>query len=416
MTRFALFILSLIIGSKAHTQSVTLNFDSLPSLVAEKNNHAKGAELVAQAAEKQTGHLVRSYLPTVELKAGAEQFTTGQEGSRTEPFGGIEAKINLFRSGNDLLENKIRKEELKLAQAQASATYREELKKVRKAYWTLVFQRELISLLEQSIKENDRNLVSANKRIRAGIATESDRIEFEMSRVELEQDISRLKLSNENIQRELATLLGYPSQTKFDSLLTVTHEHDDEVFKAVLKTEDHPQLIPSRTQASIASLKKSQARRAWLPRLDLFGTHFLYTFREREYEDQANRWDTAVGVQLTMSLFDGGASRSQAAALALESSGFQREALQTRNELETRFEGARAELKLTHDLVHDSETTIKKSERYISRTLDEYKRGVKNSLDVLNASSRYFEIRRRFAELRRDYQLARADLMELVGK
>jgi len=47
---------------------------------------------------------------------------------------------------------------------------------------------------------------------------------------------------------------------------------------------------------------------------------------------------------------------------------------------------------------------------------DEYRRGVKNSLDVLGASQRYLGFERQYAERRRDYQATKAELLSLLGR
>ena len=53
---------------------------------------------------------------------------------------------------------------------------------------------------------------------------------------------------------------------------------------------------------------------------------------------------------------------------------------------------------------------------YFSQTLDEYGRGVKNSVDVLNAFKKDIDLKKEYSERRRNYQWIQADLFRLAGK
>lgn len=408
-----LFFLILPMVSQAETLKV--NFDDLPKLVSEKNEHSKGAKEIAESAEERTDYLLRSYLPTVEAKVGQENFKTGSLAERSEPYGGVEARINVFNSGRDSLENQIRKEEHKAATATATHTYREELTKVRKVYWELVYQKEIIKLLQDAIKDNDKNLGAANTRIKAGIASQTDRLEFEMAKVELEQDLARAKLQQQNFERDFRALLNLSADTGIETVDFVNHQHEDGILKSAFDATKDPSIQTEQVQAKTAELQYKKDRSEWLPSVDVVGSHSLHTFREREFDDRDDRWESVIGVQLSMKLFDGWNSQSESASHRLRAEGLSKQARQSANELSSRFEGARAALQLNHELIHDSEAIIDKGRKYMTRSLDEYRRGVKNSLDILNASQRFFELQKRYADLRKDYQLARTELLKMLG-
>ena len=76
----------------------------------------------------------------------------------------------------------------------------------------------------------------------------------------------------------------------------------------------------------------------------------------------------------------------------------------------------RQELTVTHELIPSSEKILAEAKKYLGRTSVEYTRGVKNSPDMLGATNRYFDTRKRVMEMKRDYQLAKVRLLGLIGK
>ena len=409
------FMLGLV-GSVGHAETLVVQFEDIPQIVRERNSHAQGADFRKRASEIEQGHLARSYLPRLKFTIGTERFQTGTQAERAEHYGSVIASTNIFRGGKDRLEDVVAQSSLSVAVAESEKILREEVKKARISFWHLVAQREMVGLLQAASEENQKNLVKAEARIRAGVATETDRIEFEMYRLELNQDLLRLRLASENTERNLAVLLGLPEGTTVQTPLVVGHKHEDDLFTSTELIEVHPAIRSLIFRGEESRIKALQSGRWWTPSLDLYASYGLHTFREREFALQSERYETVVGMQLTMELFDGFAGRTEFRHKTLETAGLQLEALQTARELHAKVAGARAELRLTHELIHHSEEALLRAKIYLARTLDEYQRGVKNSPEVLLASERRFGMLRRFADLRRDYQLARCELLEILGK
>jgi outer membrane protein TolC len=393
-----------------------VDFDDLPRLVMEKNQHVSGAQLRSEASERLTGHLLRSYLPSLEGQIGFESYRTGSQPQGNQPFGGIGARLNLFRGGRDWLEEKARGAQAQQAQAALEQRKLEELTKARRTYWELVYQRELLDLVEEALRQNQANLASANKRIQAGLATETDRIEFEMYGVQLEQDRARLTLGSANSQRMLNVLIGRPEHSLIETVAAIPHQHDDAILATSLDAKTHRDVRALVAESDAATHQGKQAYRWWTPSLDIYGSYRLYQFQEREYPALMDRAELAAGVLLTINLFDGLHANAEGAAAGLRAEGTRQEAEQTARELAAAFEGAKQELKLTHDLIHAGERSVLAGADYLKRTQSEYVRGVKNSPDVFSATQKYVDLRRRYAEIRRDYQVAKAEILAMLGQ
>src|SRR5687768_9611401 len=94
------------IGCVVHSSfalAMELKYEELPRLLREKNRGVQASSLSVEAARERTGSLTRSFLPRVEAIGGAEHFKTGNYPVATQPYGGIEATVNVFRGGLDSL-------------------------------------------------------------------------------------------------------------------------------------------------------------------------------------------------------------------------------------------------------------------------------------------------------------------------
>jgi len=394
--------------------TVALKYDDLPRLVAERNQNVQGARGLVEASRTRTGHFRRSFGPSVRLEAGQEAFKTGSYDSASQPYGAAEAQINLYRGGRDRLEEDARRAEVDASSASARQVYVEELAEARRLYTALVFDQEMIRTLTGAAERNEKILASANRRVNRGLATETDRLEFEMLGLKLEEEIESLRRDILLVETALAPLVGMAAGTVFQTEDTLPHSHDDALLAAAFSPEAAPGFMALRANQALLERQGRSAGAAWRPSLDVYGGYHLYTRRERDFPERTDRDDTVGGVRLSVGLWDGLQMRRQADALAQQSRAYGLQASHEKEALSAREMVLKEGLKHHHELLHSSEKQIELSQKYLSRTLEEYDRGVKNSPDVLSAFQKSLDLQRQYAERRRDYQTVRADLLRLV--
>lgn len=391
-----------------------VGIDSLPKLIREQNQRVRAARDFLRAAEREAGHLGRSYLPTVEAEAGRETFRTGEEDRRTEPYGTIGAELNVFRGGQDKYYGRQKSADVEAALAEYDQALRSELQKARDVFWALAFQREMEKALQEAMRANETFLKSAEKRIASGITTSTDRLEFEMFRRQLEQDLARLKTEISRAEKTL--LLLTQSSATIVTPAAIPHDHAAPPLASAFDPASHPSVRALDASYAGAKAFASQAARWWTPSVDLYSHYSLYTFRDREFDDKENRDDTVLGGRVSLLLFDGMQSRAGSKASYLRSEGFAKSREQAERELRLEAELTQAELQQLHDLVHSAEEGVELGGRYLKNTASEYSRGVKNSPDVINALEKNVELKERDAAIRRDYQLVKARFLALVGE
>jgi outer membrane protein TolC len=389
--------------------------EDLPGLLAERNESVRGHSQLANAYDARTGYLVRSFLPSLNFEAASETFQTGPYPMVSQLYGSAEARINLFRGGRDLLENRVRAAEAQGVRAESDRSRSEEMIEARRAYWALVFLREQIATLEAALRSNASHLASANRRIQRGLTTDTDRLDFEIQRSQLKEELESARHLGKQTQIRLRAVLGFSSDVEFDTIPMAPHEEEDALREASFQTDEFHQALAARSSAEISDYRRTQAHLWWLPTVDAYAGYYRYTLRERDYLSSALRDDTALGIRLTLNI-DPVPAVSAARSASMEAEARNAIATQALRAGRSQLEVAQESMKHEHDLTHEAETRVAQGESYLAKTLSEYDRGLKNAPDVLGASQRLLGFKIRFAEIRRDYQLAKSELLFVVGR
>lgn len=405
----------LVSASWAEAETTRVEFNDIPRLIQERNQAVSGATLQAESAKAREGALSRSFLPSATLDAGVERFQTGRYPQVTQPYGAAEARVNLFRGGRDYWNERRLESLSSAASAKSSDDLAFQVAEARRAYLKLVHARAMGAVVREAQTENQRLLERANRRIKRGLAAETDRLEFEIGASQLKEDGESYSHSELQLKLRLAALLGLPEGSEIETPLMLEHVHDEALLTTQFEPGSHREAVLLAAQGAAARAVSKAASLWWAPSLDAYAGKYLYTLRERDYLASNLRDDFAVGGKLSLRLFDGGAERAEARAQRLEAAGTERKLAQRRADLRARVRVVEEDLKHDHELVHFAEERITMAGRYLNSTLDEYDRGVKNSLDVFAAAQRLLGYRRQLAERRRDYLITKVGLMQEHG-
>jgi outer membrane protein TolC len=391
-----------------------LKYEDLPSLIHQKNGAVEAAGQSIQAAESRTGHYTRSLLPHFDAFGGAEHFRTGPFPTETQPYGGVELSLNVFRGGKDRLEEDHRKAQLSGARAEKDKVVREELAQIRNYYWELVFEREWLTSLRQMLKRTEDGAKAASRRKTRGLISDTDVLSFELYGQQLKEQIASAEHEIELIQIAIRPRLGWDDKAPVETPAVIPHDHDEVLLKA--EATGHPQIESLTARAESAGALARQNSRWWLPSVEVYGNYSLYTLRERFYPQLNDRFDIALGVRLKMHLFDGFEGSQEAesgfrSALAAETlAGYRKATLKADVKL------AQEEMLHVHELIHGAETFIEKGKKILSQSLSEYDRGVRTTQDVLGVTDRMLSFQKLYLERRRDYQKSKVKLLSLLGR
>lgn len=381
-----------------------VSFEQLESIVKTKNPIVDSMKQKTEAKKSREGHLLRSFLPDVAAEVAHETFKTGLDSEKSQPAWRVEATLNIFRGGADSLEEKARSLETNVADLEAKVSTKDQLQKAYDLYWLLAYKQDVLQTLTAHLELSKKNLGEANRRISSGVATSTDRLEFEMKMSLIKQEVALAEKDLRLLSLELGNVLGLPNAVLPKS--TDNHFHDWETTLKVIKATDLPEVKMTVTERDTLNARQAQHRAEYFPAVDIYAGQAEDNQRgERDYADAADRRESYVGIRASWSL-------GKAINSGVERSSLQKElrAKETQLSYLTRqAELSQAskfdELKTLHSFVHDSEENIKASSRYLEATRKEYARGVKNSPDVLEATEKYISAKLRFAEITRDFNL-----------
>ncbi len=406
-------------SESALSDSIVIAYDKLGSMLEEKNAHLKAARLEFQAAQDREGSLARSFMPSLEVQGAQESFRIGSSPVREQPSFGAELKVNLLNGGQDQIEGKIRALDSERKDVLMQQTYFEQLQEVRKLYWEILASQKFIALVETSIKVNEANLSAAERRIRSGVATESDRFEFQMKGVDLKRNLAEAKLNMTKLRRDFAILFDIKDAKNLVFPDQMDHNHDFET-DLVHNEKDHEFLYKDgELKSQQAEMKAISQRRVWWPQLEAFAAYNQYTQRIEAAGPDARsdeRNESVFGVRLKFSLPNALDSAREATAFSKEAVADLARAQLVRSQVEAHIAGELEQLRFLHDQVHDADENIQRAEKYYKLTQSEYSRGVKNSPDVLGAAERLFENQSKRLELIKEFQLAKVHVLAKLGR
>lgn len=410
--KHALIILALTSG--VHAATFKLNEKELPLLVEQRNGRIGSEVNNIEASKAELGHLGRSFLPRLQLSLGKERTDGSPAVDVTNSYGYTSAlaSVNVFNGGRDQLRDDIRKTEVKKADATFQSARYNLITQARSLYWLMVYQKEIINIITEALKVNESNRESALKKIRSNLATRTDEIDFNQAKIQLEQDLAKARIVLANNMREMTALLNHETDTIYEvpdlNVHEATHTLDD--FKKTFDAVRHRDIQFLEAARSGFELESDLQGRWWTPQLDVYGIKSL------RFEDlsQTNEMDRDVGsvygVKLTF-FFDGLQSRATSIVQSLRKRGVFELQRQRQLELERGYANSYQLYVLNHDLIHSAEINNKMAQDYYSNIWSEYMRGIKNSPDVLQAFQRTVEAKLRYADIKKDYQVARAQIL-----
>jgi outer membrane protein TolC len=367
----------------------------------------------ASAANQREGALSRSFMPSVQLQGGQENSNLVSEKWRSKAVYGVEANFNLYNGGRDEIKSKISSLEASRKSAQVKRVAAEELDKARVLYWKVISLKEEATLLKTTIEVNNQNLAVAQKRVRSGVASNSDLVEFEMKAADLKRDSAKVDLSLKEHNELLRFVLGFDEGVTMAFPESLNHEHDEGAGLAPSESQYDFLFKEQELLSQKFSLSADEQRRSCWPRLDAFASISKVSANETTSAAVTN--EALLGVRVSFDIPAGVESLKEAQALDQEAAAAKIMAEHKRRETAIHLKAELAQLKLLHDQVHETEQNIARAERYYKITQSEYARGVKNSPDVLGASDKLFDARHSRLETIRDYQVAKSHLMSKLG-
>lgn len=295
---------------------------------------------------------------------------------------------------------------------------------VRRTYWDLYRALAVRDSVEKAIAQVEEHLADVRNRFELGAALTSDvlaaqtrRSEVLLERVEAENAV-RVR------QLELNRLTGLPLDTPVRpaASLEVQIEIEGEPGAGLeamtaAALEKHPRIRALGEQVSALRSQLQATRGAWFPELSSIGRYIYSRPNPYSFVDQDQfRGTWELGLSLRWDLWEGGRrnARTSEARARLERAEAQFAA--AREEVAVEVARQSLEVRRTADAVEVAEQNIQSAEETFRVFRQQFAEGVTLSTQVLDAEQDVHEARARRAQALADHAVARAALLNALGR
>jgi len=334
------------------------------------------------------------FLPELSIKTGTGSNKEIDEAKKVGNFLYLDGKLNLFNGFIDQKSYQIAAKKDELNQNKKSFTENKILVEI----YSKLKERELLILNQELLKKEDveiRKLEKlAQKKNLAGLTTQSYLSEFEFKENQIDNDVKLNEIKIAEIELEIKKITGL-SQVNYSELLKSFKTEAETQIKA------SPSKNMRDLEESILELEVAKNKSAHLPTLD-----FEFKSGQINLQKKLFKKETEHEALLTLSfpLFSGGSIQSSVTTAKTELEILKRKNMQDMVEFENQLLLTRQKLNINREILVKTEASLKKSIDLEAVSFNEFKRGIKESSDLIASIERTFELKRKINEINFEIQ------------
>lgn len=414
------FSLSIIFGISSLAQADHPNEGkiAISQLIEEAEQNSleiKQAEEILNSLKSKLNSQYGRFSPKISVEGGPQSTKFDDEKSDATALYG-KAEWNLYNGGSDKAVIDLSKLEIQIQEKRIKFLKNKIKKDVSKIYYELQFILESISLKQKALELNSQQMKIAKAKNSSGFTTSSDVLEFDLRNSTLQSDLVLLNQQLDQKSRDLDVLLSRKNQfapeTVKGHLAREGFNFNREDLLAKIQN-NNDQILLSKIELQQGETERQQAKSQFLPKLDLEARYGNLANDEKVFNDKDNY---SVILKFNIPIFSGFEDYNSMKSISAKVASTQMAIDQKGISLGAELDLSLAEIKALNSRLDLEEKNLERSEKYYKLTLNEYRRGVKNSPDMVGASERLLEARIRNLEYRRDLILAKAKILELTGE
>ncbi len=409
-----LFIVFISFSELTIAKEYTLK--DLISIAQEKGIDSEIQKAKVLEIEAQIDQSKSDYYPKFSGTIGAERVE-----SRSEPqinddnfVAELNLDYNLYKFGGTSDRVKALKT-LKAEQIKSANYSNKKIEiQIKREFYEALYIREILEMTKSELKYNATLKKQVKNRKSAGLVGNADVLEIEMREATLKNKVIELEEELKHAKDRIRKLTFLSHGQEIILKGEIQHEHFDAkehelVEAAMLKNRELAQ-----NKAKLTSLKYEldSSKMARLPELNIRGQYGKLKAYQRLTSDSV---EGVIGIYVDIPLFDGGTKSSGVELYKARLA--QQQMLVKKNSLELEINVAHSYEKMMsiHKQVDLGEINVKRSEVYFKNVLSEYRRGVKNSIDLVSARDRLINFKDELILHKMKFLVAKANLEEVTG-
>ncbi len=400
--RFSLMITTLLLTSVIAAAQSRLELQQ-KLLSSNEELKSMSSDITSQDSLKKS--MYSAYLPTLNVIGGLAKNKTDEDDEKGQ-VRYLQGSANLFSGFKDMASVDIQDKKIALAKINYEIHVRAQKEKLTEILASMIGLHQLEKILDEEFKITQNQKQMAARKVNAGLTSQVDNYEFVIRESEIEIQKKEIKRKHEAAHQQLNAL--YNQEILDSEIENLSFAADPTTISGFnLKSyENHPLIQKAKITADIALFEKSVMTSDFLPKIDL-----SYVFgRLTPTEDNIKYNESEIALLVTIPLFSGFDTYHKRKSSIANLSAKEHEKNQILLDIKSQFEQLKSRVQ---ELVESYQIIEKKlivTEKYYNLTLAEYKRGTKNSPDLVGATERYFDTKKKKIEIQKELDIIQDQL------
>lgn len=407
--RIRIFVMtSLMMTSSAYA---LVGVDEFAKNLYEKNQEIAALEKVVESKESLRQSADSGFYPTLNVVGGwGKDDTTELAHVQKGYFGYAEGKLNLFRGFKDQSIQNLKELDVKISRLDVELKKRELRVQLSEVASDMIFLHKVQSILDEEYKTIKTQKLMAAKKIAAGLTGQVDDLEFVLRENEIEIEQKQIDQKHLEAHQRFIKLFGEDISDADIEKITFSDFENLKQVAGAFKIEKSTSFLREQLLEERARLEVREIKADYLPTLD-----FTYNYgRITPSETSSTEFnESKISIQLTVPLFSGLSTYYNSRASTAVVDSVEKIKLQKNTDLQTEFESLKSKAVELSLLFQINEKKLVNSQKYFDLTLIEYKRGIKNSPDLVNATERLFLSKKKKFELLKDLEVTQVKIENL---
>lgn len=375
------------------------------SRLISSNQELKSLQLEIAAQDSLRKSTYSPFLPSLNAVGGLARLKTDEDNDKGQ-VGYLQGSANLFSGFKDRANFENKKQTLELARINYEIQLNKTKEELTEILTAMIGIHQLEKILNEEFKITQTQRQMAARKVSAGLTSQVDNYEFELRESEIEIQRRQISREHDTIHQKLNALYNQEILDKeLDALsFATTGMIAKDVNFSVY--ENHPLVRRAKLEEQIADSEKTSITSEFLPKIDL-----NYSFgRLTPTEDKVKYNESEVALLITIPLFSGFETYHKRKSSAANLAAKEHAKNQVMLNIKSQFEQMKSRAKELVELYQIVDKKILSAEKYYNLTLAEYKRGVKNSPDLVGATERYFDSKKKKIEIQKELELVQVQL------
>lgn len=331
----------------------------------------------------------------------------------------IEGRYNLFNGFKDRSNLNQKELDLKLAQIELESKTRSLRLELTEIISEMIRIHALQDILKEEYKITQHHKQLAIKKVNAGLTSSIDNLEFDLRESEVKIEQQHIDQIHKEMHQKIVRIYGEDvadaelDKIDFSSFKELSRSNYGSMSSDSGKTfsiEKNLDYQKSEINLLKAELDKTEVQSGFMPKLDFtFNIGRLTPSEETPIKLNESKY----GVALVIPLFSGFDIYHKTKAARFQLASAEKSKKQKIIDLQAEYEILTYKVSELSELYRINEFKLIQSQKYSDLTNSEYKRGVKNSPDLVGATERLFSAKKRKYEILRDLELLKVKIANL---